>query len=82
MDALNTLQSMGLTLPTSAYLIGAILFSLIGFVAYRYGKKTSHQYVKWLGVALMFYPYVIPSTWMMYVVGLVLCGACYYYRNH
>jgi hypothetical protein len=81
MDPLTTLQSLGFTLPTPTYLIGAILFSLIGFIAYRYGKKTSHNYVKWLGVALMFYPYVVPWTWLMYGVGIALCGACYYYRD-
>ena len=80
-DTLQQLQAMGITLPTPAYIFGAILFGLIGYGAWRYGKKTSRKYVKWLGVALMLYPYVVPSTWMMYVVGLGLCGACYYYRD-
>jgi hypothetical protein len=39
MDELSTLQSLGLTLPTPAYLFGIILFSVIGIAAYRYGKK-------------------------------------------
>ncbi|MET3105405.1 cbb3-type cytochrome oxidase subunit 3 [Oxalobacteraceae bacterium GrIS 2.11] len=82
MDELATLESLGFTLPSPAYIIGAILFSMIGFVAYRYGKKTSRQHVKWLGVALMLYPYVVPQTWLMYLVGIALCYACYYYRNH
>jgi hypothetical protein len=80
-DALLQLQALGLTLPTPAYLFGAILFGLIGYGAWRYGKKKSRKYVKWLGVALMLYPYVVPSTWMMYVVGIMLCSACYYLRN-
>jgi hypothetical protein len=37
--------------------------------------------VKWIGVALMLYPYIVPDTWLMYVVGMALCGACYYYRD-
>jgi len=82
MDELDTLQSLGFTLPSTAYIIGAILFGMIGWVAYRYGKKTGHQYVKWIGVALMLYPYVISETWLMYLVGIGLCGACYYYRDH
>ena len=82
MDIINTVQSIGITLPTPAYLFGALLFGLIGLGAYRYGKKKSHNYVKWLGIALMLYPYLVPSTWMMYLVGVVLCGACYYYRQH
>lgn len=81
MDELNTLEALGFTLPSPAYIFGVIVFSIIGFVAYRYGKKTSHQAVKWIGVALMLYPYVVPQTWLMYLVGIVLCAACYYYRD-
>jgi len=80
-EELNTLQALGFTLPTPAYIFGAIVFGIIGFVAYRYGKKTSHQYVKWIGVALMLYPYIVPETWLMYAVGIALCAACYYYRD-
>jgi len=41
MDNLQDLQSLGLTLPSPAYIIGAIVFGIIGFAAYRYGKKAS-----------------------------------------
>lgn len=80
-DTLQQLQALGITLPTPAYIFGAILFGIIGYGAWRYGKKKSRKYVKWLGVALMLYPYAVPSTWMLYVIGLGLCGACYYYRD-
>lgn len=82
MDDLKALNSLGLSLPSPAYLFGALVFGLIGFAAYRYGKKTSHLYVKWLGVALMLYPYAISETWLLYVVGLVLCGGIYGFRQH
>jgi len=39
---------MGITLPSRAYLIGAILFSIIGYAGYRYGKKNSLQTTKWI----------------------------------
>ena len=81
MDELNTLQALGFTLPSPAYLFGAFVFGIIGWVAYRYGKKTDHQYVKWIGVVLMLYPYVISETWLMYLAVFALCGACYYYRD-
>ena len=35
MDNLETLQAMGLTLPSPAYIVGAVLFGIIGIVAYR-----------------------------------------------
>jgi hypothetical protein len=81
MDELNTLESLGFTFPSPAYILGAIIFGIIGIAAYRYGKKQSRPYVKWIGVALMLYPYAVSTTWLMYFVGLALCCACYYYRD-
>jgi hypothetical protein len=81
MDDLKTLEAMGFTLPSLPYLIGAILFSIIGYAAYRYGKKASFATTKWIGVALMFYPYVISETWLMYAVGLGLCAGLYIWRQ-
>jgi hypothetical protein len=81
MDELNSLQSMGLTLPGPAYIAGAILFSIIGYAAYRYGKKQSRAGPKWIGIALMLYSYVTPETWMMYSAGAALCVALYFFRN-
>jgi len=74
MDNLETLQAMGLTLPSPAYIVGAVLFGIIGIVAYRYGKRAEKPRSKWLGVALMFYPYAVSQTWLLYVVGVALCA--------
>jgi hypothetical protein len=80
-DNLETLQSLGLTLPTPAYLFGILLFGIIGFVAYRYGKKASLPIAKWLGIALMLYPYVVSETWLLYMVGAGLCVGLYVFRR-
>ena len=72
---------MGFTLPSPAYLIGAIFFGIIGYAAYRYGKKASLMTTKWLGIALMLYPYAISETWMLYTVGAGLCIGMYVYRR-
>ena len=77
MDALTLLESMGVTLPSPAYLVGAILGSIIGFVGYRVGKKRSLQTTKWIGIALMLYPYVVWQTWLLYAVGAALCIGLY-----
>jgi hypothetical protein len=74
MDELATLQSLGLELPSPAYIFGAIVFGIVGLVAFARGRKTGRPWVKWLGVALMFYPYVVWNTWMLYLVGLALCA--------
>lgn len=77
MDELKTLELMGFTMPGPAYLFGAILFSVIGYAAYRYGKKASLGRIKWIGIALMLYPYAISETWLLYAVGAGLCLGLY-----
>jgi hypothetical protein len=68
-------------MPTPAYLTGMILFSILGFAAYRYGKKASLGTTKWIGIALMFYPYAVSSTWLLYAVGAGLCISLYFSRR-
>ncbi len=77
MDELTALETMGFSLPSPTYLFGAILFGILGYAAYRYGKKTSNQPTKWIGVVLMLYPYAISETWLLYTVGISLCIGIY-----
>ena len=81
MDELKALESLGFTLPSPTYIFGAILFGVVGIAAYRYGKKTSVAATKWLGIALMLYPYAISETWLLYVVGAALCAAVYFFSR-
>jgi hypothetical protein len=85
MDDLNTLQSvsqsLGFSLPSPAYIAGVILFSLVGIAAFGYGRKTQRPRAKWIGLALMLYPYVVSSTLWMYLVGAALCAGLYFYRD-
>ena len=64
-------------LPNMTYILGSLLFSAIGFVAWRYGKKMERPRTKWLGLALMLYSYVAFETWILYLVGTGLCIALY-----
>ena len=75
MDELAALQALGLELPSPAYIFGAIVFGLVGLAAFRLGRKRGRRRTLWLGVALMVYPYAISRTWLLYIVGLALCGA-------
>ena len=81
MNDLQSLESLGFSLPTPAYLAGAILFGIIGFAAYRYGKKIANPGTKWIGVALMLYPYAVSNIWVLYLVGGGLCAALYWFRE-
>ena len=76
-DELAALDALGITLPSTAYIIGVLVFGIVGYVAYRYGKKMSIQATKWIGVVLMLYPYVISTTWLLYAVGVALCIGAY-----
>ncbi|OGA98956.1 MAG: hypothetical protein A3E79_08290 [Burkholderiales bacterium RIFCSPHIGHO2_12_FULL_61_11] len=77
MNDLKNLESLGLVLPSLAYIAGAILFGILGYVAFRPGRKTSTSSLTWTGVALMLYPYAVTQTWLLWAVGVALCGWLY-----
>ena len=68
---------MGLVLPSPAYLAGALLFGLVGYIAFRRGRKLPQPTLTWAGIALMLYPYAISQTWLLWTVGAALCGWVY-----
>ena len=77
MDELKNLESLGLVLPSPAYIVGAILFGLIGYATFRRGRSTSRSALTWMGLALMLYPYAVSQTWLLWVVGASFCGWVY-----
>ncbi len=77
MDELKQLESLGLVLPGPAYILGSILFGLLGYVAFRRGRRMERSDLTWTGVALMLYPYAIDQTWVLWAVGAALCGWLY-----
>ena len=81
MNELKALESLGFSLPSPLYIFGALVFGIAGFAAYRYGKKASLPIPKWIGVALMLYPYAISATWLLYAVGTGLCLGLYIYSR-
>lgn len=81
MDSLEALQTLGISLPSPAYIFGAIVFGLIGIAVYRYGKRADRRRSKWLGVVLMLYPYAVEQTWLLYVVGVALCAVAFFDRD-
>jgi hypothetical protein len=77
MNELKTLEALGLVLPSPAYIVGAIVFGIIGYVAFRRGRKTTRPPLTWSGLALMLYPYAVSETWLLWAVGAALCGWVY-----
>lgn len=71
---MEPLSQLGIELPSLAYIIGAILFGLVGMAAWRHGRRTDRPVVKWSGLALMLYPYAVSETWMLWAIGVILCA--------
>ena len=66
---------------STANLIGNLLFSSIGFVAFVYGKRMNLWKLMLCGLALMIYPYFIGNTAMMYAIGAVGSVALFFLRD-
>lgn len=81
MNDLNTLAGLGLALPTPAYLFGLLLFGVVGYAAFRYGGKAALAKPRWIGMAMMLFPYAVSETWLLYSVGAGLCVALYVFRK-
>jgi hypothetical protein len=66
---------------TAGNLIGNIVFSGVGFVAFMYGKRQGQFKRMALGGALMLYPYFVSSTLLMCLIGAALTAAVWYARD-
>ena len=62
-------------------ILGNLLFSGIGYIAYSYGKKMDKTRVMIQGVVLMGYSYVVSDTVWMYVIGAALTAWTWSGRN-
>lgn len=66
---------------TAANLIGGLIFSGVGFVAFTYGKRMGSFRAMLLGALLMGYPYFVSNTALLYLAGLLLTGALLVFRD-
>lgn len=76
-NVLTSLGFLGLKSPSQAYLVDSILFGIAGYVAFRRGRTAERPKLTWAGVVLMVYPYAIAQTWLLWIVGVVLCSWLY-----
>lgn len=68
-------------MPGPAALFASVLFSVLGFAAFRYGKKYGLWPPLAIGLTLMVYPYFVTQVWLIYLIGCVLCGALFVMRE-
>jgi hypothetical protein len=76
-ELFSDLASIASELPSPAYLVGSSLFGIIGFLAFRRGRKLAKPNLIWTGAALMVGPYAVPETWLLWLTGIVLSGWLY-----
>lgn len=77
MEELKAFESMGLVLPSAWYVLGAILFGIVGYLVYSRGRKMKQAVLIWTGVALMLYPYAVSETWVLWAAGLGLSALAF-----
>jgi MFS family permease len=61
-------------------LLLAVLFGLVGFAAFRYGRKNSEPRPLCIGVALMAYGYFVTNAWVSLAIGSALTLALFFPR--
>ncbi len=64
-----------------AELIGGLIFSSVGFVAFVYGKRRHLWKSMVIGIALMAYPFFVPTNVLLYSLGALLTGALFVWRD-
>jgi len=65
---------------TQTQFLWAFLFGSVGLAFFIYGKKHQRVVPSVCGIALMVYPYFVPSTVWLILVGIALCVVPYFYR--
>ncbi len=58
-----------------------LLFSIIGLLAFRAGKRDAQPLKLVIGMALMLYPYFVREGLWLWVVGILLTGALFIWRE-
>jgi hypothetical protein len=60
-------------------IIAGLLFSVVGWWAFREGKNRTNIPVTVLGIVLMIYPLFTTDAMSTWLVGAGLCGLIYYF---
>jgi hypothetical protein len=68
-------------MPSPEAIFAIIVFSIIGFAAFRAGKRDAAWKPMILGVLLMTYPYFVTNEWWLWIVGTLLTVAWFVFRE-
>jgi hypothetical protein len=68
-------------MPAPDDLIAMLIFSIVGFLAFKHGRRELQLPKIVIGLVLMIYPYFIPSGLWLWVTGAALTGLLYFFRE-
>jgi MFS family permease len=63
-----------------ATILLAVFFGLVGWVAFRHGRKNHEPRPIFIGVALMAYGYFVTNAWVSLAIGTILTLALFFPR--
>ena len=62
-------------------IIGGLLFGIVGWYAFSYGRKEKAYKPLTIGLVLMVYPYFVSNTILLYILGVGLSSLLYFWRD-
>lgn len=69
-------------LPSPGALFASLVFGVVGFAAFMYGKKQARFGAMSIGTALMVFPYFVDRAWLLWSIGLALCAGLFVFRDY
>ena len=68
-------------MPDPSDLFAMVLFSIIGLLAFKNGKRECQPVKLVIGMVLMLYPYFVPSGLWLWVAGAGLTACLFVFRE-
>jgi hypothetical protein len=68
-------------LPPPSDLLAMLIFSIIGLIAFKVGKREAQPIRLVIGMTLMIYPYFVRGSLWLWLVGLLLTGSLYVFKE-
>lgn len=66
---------------STATLIWNVFFSVVGAGYFVYGKRQQETAPLICGLVLMVFPYFITNPWALFIIGTILMGLPFYFRE-
>ena len=68
-------------MPEPSDLFAMLVFSIIGLLAFKAGKRDAQPAKLVIGMVLMLYPYFVPSGFWLWIAGVGLTALLFVFRE-